>query len=80
MLKIGTIRWKGKCSKHPRYDPGDAGEGGLVGGCARCIELLEIFQSHKKTVALLRAFGPGRDLKPKPAEPTEDRQIPLFKQ
>ena len=80
MLKLGTIRWKGKCSKHPRYDPGDTGESGLVGGCARCLELLQIFQSHKKTLSLLRAFGPVRDLKPKSAEPTEDRQIPLFKQ
>ncbi len=77
MLKLGSIRWKGKCTKHPRYDPSEQGESGLVGGCTRCLQLLEIHLSHRKTISLLRAFGPGREVKPK-AEVLEDRQIALF--
>ena len=82
MLKIGSIRWKGRCTKHPRYNPEEDGEGGLVGGCSRCLQLLEIFLSHKKTLGLLKSFGPMRDSKPKPktqiADPSDDRQTTLF--
>ena len=83
MLKIGSIRWKGRCSKHPRYNPEEDGEGGLVGGCGRCLQLLGIFVSHKKTLGLLKSFGPMREikLKPKPKTletPIDDRQTSLF--
>ena len=85
MLKIGSIRWKGRCSKHARYNPEEVGEGGVVGGCNRCLQLLEIYNSHKKTLGLLKIFGPMRDAKPKPKakpknvdHPIDDRQTSLF--
>lgn len=52
-MKLGTIRFKGKCEKHPRFDPMD-GEGAVRGGCRRCLLLLEIFQAHGRLVELIR--------------------------
>ncbi|HZU24377.1 MAG TPA: hypothetical protein VFA04_02590 [Bryobacteraceae bacterium] len=61
MLKLGTLRWKGRCSKHPRYDPAEDGEGGIRGGCQRCLRLLDIYQQHGRLVRLMREFGPLRE-------------------
>ena len=36
MLKIGTVKWKWRCTKHQGYDPEQDGEGGIRGGCGRC--------------------------------------------
>ena len=77
MLKIGTIRWKGKCAKHPMYDPID-GEAAIVGGCKRCMQLLEIQEAHRHTMSLIKAFGPTREGRPEPVATFEDRQISLF--
>jgi hypothetical protein len=76
MLKLGTLRWKGRCKRHPRYDPAD-GEGAIKGGCERCRQLLEIHLQHKRLVAMIRAFGPARDQK-QPSTPVDDRQQRLF--
>jgi hypothetical protein len=57
MLKIGSVRWKGRCAKHPRYDPDADGLGGIRGGCRRCEMLLEIHGHHSKMVRLIREFG-----------------------
>lgn len=60
MLKLGTLRWKGRCKRHPRYDPVD-GEAAIRGGCEKCHALLEIYAQHRQLVEMLRAFGPVRD-------------------
>jgi hypothetical protein len=57
MLKIGSIRWKGRCHKHPGYNPEIDGQGGIRGGCRRCELLLEIYASHSTLVRLMREFG-----------------------
>ena len=80
MLKIGTISWRGKCAKHPMYNPAD-GEAAIIGGCKRCQQLLEIRDSHRRTLELMKAFGPtreGRDRDPVPMIRLEDRQTKLF--
>ena len=61
MLKIGSIRWKGKCSKHPGYAPEIDGQGGIRGGCRRCEMLLEIHSHHTAMVRLMREFGVRSD-------------------
>lgn len=57
MLKIGVVKWKGRCGKHPRYDPAIDGLGGVRGGCKRCEMLLDIYLEHEKLVRLIREFG-----------------------
>ncbi len=71
MLKIGTVKWRGKCSKHPGYDPSDGGLGAIKGNCARCLELEEIFECHQKTMRLMRKFQPIVEKKSKLAPLTE---------
>ena len=76
MLKLGTLRWKGRCKRHPKYDPAE-GEGAIKGGCERCLQLFEIHLQHKRLVAMIRAFGPARDVK-QSGPPADDRQQNLF--
>ncbi len=76
MLKLGTLRWKGRCKRHPRYDPLD-GEGAIKGGCEKCRQLFEIHLQHKRLVALIRAFGPAREQK-ESHRTADDRQQSLF--
>jgi len=78
MLKLGTLRWKGRCSRHPRYDPASDGEGGVIGGCTRCLRLLEIHEQHARLMTMIRGFGPMRERAGKPVDATQDRQRGLF--
>jgi hypothetical protein len=80
MLRIGTVRWQGKCAKHPRFDPVLDGPGGVKGGCERCSALVEIQTHHAKMVALMRGFGPPQPpRRPRQnAEEAADRQASLF--
>ena len=57
MLRIGTVRWRGKCSRHPMFDP-QMGEGAVKGGCVKCTSLVEIYQLHQKMMGLMRSFSP----------------------
>jgi hypothetical protein len=57
MLKIGAIRWKGRCHKHPGYTPETDGLGGIRGGCRRCELLLDIYTHHAALVRSIREFG-----------------------
>jgi hypothetical protein len=57
MLKIGSVRWKGRCSRHPAYNPEIDGLGGIRGGCKRCEMLLDIYAHHSKLVRSIREFG-----------------------
>ena len=81
MLKIGHVKWKGSCGKHPKYDPATDGQAGIRGGCLRCEMLLEIHTEQAKLMRMLREFGPSREPKPKPKHadpPWDDRQQSLF--
>jgi hypothetical protein len=78
MLKIGVIRWKGRCPKHPRYHPQKDGLGGIKGGCRRCELLLEIYNQHSLLIRLVREFGTRPDPKPRVQESQADPQMPLF--
>ena len=79
MLKIGAVRWRGKCSRHPMFDPLEAGRGGVKGGCPRCTALVEILETHQKMMALMRTFAPPADKKRK-RNNLPDLQIGLFEQ
>ena len=70
MLRIGSIRWKGKCAKHPLYNPAEAGEAAIKGGCQRCQSLLDLYKHHARLVQMMRAFGPQSD---RPKRPTRKK-------
>ena len=79
MIKVGSIRWKGRCHKHPAYNPEIDGLGGIRGGCQRCEALLDIFTTHAKLVRLMREFGSRADLKTKIVPNSDsDRQLSLL--
>ena len=77
MLKIGTVRWRGKCSRHPMFDPGADGAGAIKGGCPRCQDLMTIYDHHQRTLKLMRAFAPPPDKRKRP-DPMRERQQELF--
>ena len=58
MLKIGAVRWRGKCSRHPTFDPFDGGRDAVKGECPRCTNLVEILEMHQRMLALMRTFMP----------------------
>ena len=77
MLKIGVVRWRGKCSRHPSFDPYTDGVGAVKGGCAKCAALLEIYDCHQRMVSLMRGFAPPAPRKKRP-DGFEERQASLF--
>ncbi len=79
MLKIGAVRWRGKCSRHPMFDPFEGGRGAVKGGCVRCLSLVEILESHQKMMALMRTFAPPPEKKRTEAA-AADLQIGLFEE
>jgi hypothetical protein len=78
MLKIGAIRCKGRCAKHPRYHPETDGLGGIKGGCRRCEMLLDIYQHHMSLVRLIKEFGARPDGKLTRDELGANRQLTLL--
>lgn len=56
MLTIPAFRWKGKCPKHPKFNPELHGPGAIKGGCAACLALVEIFDLHRRAKRLARSF------------------------
>ena len=78
MVRIGSVRWKGRCSRHPRYDPEIDGLGGIRGGCRRCEMLLEIWSSHARLVRLMREFGSRDTANAGAVKPIDDRQMSLL--
>jgi hypothetical protein len=78
MLKIGAVKWHGKCPRHPMFDPEKDGISAIKGGCTRCQELLAIFESYRRTLQMMRAFAPFPAKSKEPAEPEPDRQQDLF--
>jgi hypothetical protein len=53
-----TIRycWKGKCPKHPLYDPAKHGADAIKGGCSRCQMLFAVYHAHRETLAAATVF------------------------
>ena len=78
MLKIGSIRWRGKCSRHQGYDPYMDGRGGIKAGCTRCELLAEIHECHEKMLRLMRGFAPPPAAPKKEAAGFDERQESLF--
>jgi hypothetical protein len=79
MLKIGSVRWRGKCAKHPGFDPAMDGPGAIRGNCQRCNDLLVIHDLHQKALRLMRTFRPAEEKKVAPkVEGGDDRQMGLF--
>ena len=83
MVNLGTIRFKGRCERHPGFDPLD-GLGAIRGGCKRCQLLLDISNAHARLVDLIRkakneADSPlVRRAAASAAPGADERQIPLF--
>jgi hypothetical protein len=77
MLKIGSIRWHGKCPRHPRFDPKIDGIGGIRGGCEKCALLAEIHAHHAGMLNLMRRFAPPQHSRKRAANPA-DLQANLF--
>jgi hypothetical protein len=78
MLKIEAAKWYAKCPRHPMYDPQSDGIGALKGGCPQCLELQSIFESHQRTLQLMRAFAPMQAKRKKVVAPEPDSQPDLF--
>lgn len=78
MLKIEAVRWHGKCPRHPMFDPETGGTGAIKGGCSHCLELQAIFESHQRTVQLMRAVAPAPIRRIGPSDSGPDRQQDLF--
>ncbi len=55
MLAI-RFRWKGKCPKHPHYNPERHGEGAIKGTCATCTLLFRVYHAHRLTLQASRVF------------------------
>jgi hypothetical protein len=54
-LKI-TERVKGKCSRHPRYNPEKDGRAGIRGACSCCFSLYDLHQARIALDAAQREF------------------------
>ena len=54
-LKI-TERVKGKCSRHPRYNPEKDGRAGIRGACSCCFSLYDLYQARVALDAAQREF------------------------
>ncbi|HVW87323.1 MAG TPA: hypothetical protein VHB50_21700 [Bryobacteraceae bacterium] len=78
MLKIGVIRWRGKCSRHPSFDPIEDGRGAIRGGCAKCSALVEIAECHQRMLELMRTFTPPAEKKARRELAMDDSQGCLF--
>lgn len=51
-----TFRFRGRCEKHPRYDPAKNGEGTIKGGCETCVQLYKLYcfvRHAEETVKLI---------------------------
>ncbi len=76
MLKLGSVRFRAKCARHPKYSPMRDGLAAIKGGCPKCHLLLDIFETHRKMIALMRQAVP-REGAAKEAE-VDVNQLQLF--
>jgi hypothetical protein len=49
------LRLKGRCSKHPRYNP-EQGEGVIRGGCSQCLALYQVIAARDRANAALKVL------------------------
>jgi hypothetical protein len=77
MLKIGSVRWRGKCLRHPEFDPYQGEHKAVRTGCARCAALQEIHECHRRMLALMREFTPPGTAR-RPAVESAPMQESLF--
>lgn len=61
MLRIGSILWRGKCPKHPGFDPRVESAETIRGACEKCLSLAEIHAHHTRMIALMRRFSPPKE-------------------
>jgi hypothetical protein len=78
MLRLGTVRFRAKCQRHPRYNPALEGEGAIKGGCPKCQLLLEIFHAHRQMVTLMRKVKDVPQKKGSGAPADSGAQMDLF--
>jgi hypothetical protein len=50
------LKRKFACNKHPKYNPAQQGQYGIVGGCVHCKELLVFYELTKQFMTKLAAF------------------------
>jgi hypothetical protein len=79
MLRIGSIRWRGKCPRHPGFDPHFDGRGAIRGGCERCSLLADIQALHTEMLGMMRKFTPPRSDR-RPAAANHNLQTNLFEE
>ena len=60
-LKIRSRKFDGRCARHKGYNPAVDGMSGVVGGCARCLLLCEIWETSLRLNQLIRRFDPNHD-------------------
>ncbi len=77
MLKIGSVRWRGKCPRHPRFDPYMDGRGAIRGSCEKCTALCDIHSHHVQMLALMRGFPPPQSARRRPVK-AADLKASLF--
>ena len=78
-LKI-TERVKGKCARHPRYNPEKDGRAGIRGACSCCFSLYDLYRARIALDAAQREFirraapwiRPGRSRRNKMSIPASD--------
>jgi hypothetical protein len=77
MLKLGTVRFRARCARHPRYNPAIDGEAAIRGGCPKCHLLLDIFRAHRQLVSLMQQVKEANQNKTD-ATSAAERQLDLF--
>jgi hypothetical protein len=81
-LKIRARKFDGRCAKHKGYNPAVDGRGGVIGACARCSLLCDIWETSLKLNALIRKYDPNHDDLQKPPAPKiaepDPRQLSLI--
>jgi hypothetical protein len=51
-----TERVKGKCNRHPRYNPEKDGRAGIRGACSCCFSLYDLYRARVALDAAQREF------------------------
>ena len=79
-LKISE-RVKGKCNRHPRYNPEKDGRAGIRGACSCCFSHYDLYQARVSLEAAQREFirraAPWtRQREPRRKRPTETPEEP----
>jgi hypothetical protein len=74
-----SLRWKGKCLRHARYNPEKEGQSGIRGGCRRCQLLFDLYSLACATTARMdeldRATSADREALGTGAEDNQGQRI-----